>query len=109
MDYGLSPFFYAILRFPTLVPFFPFPFSLPPPPMLFSDPDYPQVVMSFTYRGVRLDLDQSDDQGLTLFSVWATHSHGYAVAVPGVYSRREAIYKAKRWVDQRLKTPPPNP
>ncbi len=77
--------------------------------MLFSDPDYPHVVMSFRYRGFQLDLDQSEEQGGTLFSVWATHSHGYAVAVPGVYSRREAIYNAKRWVDQRLKTLPPNP
>jgi hypothetical protein len=35
--------------------------------------------------------------------VWASFDQGYAVAVPGVVSRREAIYKAKAWVDQRLK------
>ncbi|QQE64741.1 hypothetical protein GFS31_14220 [Leptolyngbya sp. BL0902] len=70
--------------------------------MLFSDPDYPHVVMSFAYRGFWLEIDQGEDQGLVLFSVWATHDRGCAVAVPGVYSRREAIYKAKRWVDQRL-------
>jgi hypothetical protein len=46
---------------------------------------------------------------LPLFSVWATYDRGCAVAVPGVYSRREAIYKAKRWADQRLKTQPTHP
>ncbi|NMF82341.1 hypothetical protein [Nodosilinea sp. P-1105] len=73
--------------------------------MIFSDPDYPNIVLSFTYRGFRLDLDQSDHDGLPMFSVWANHDWGSAVAVPGVVSRSEAIYKAKRWVDQRLKDP----
>lgn len=70
--------------------------------MLFSEPDYPHVVMSFTYRGFQLDLDQSQEDGSPIYAVWATHDQGCAVAVPGVYSRREAIYKAKRWVDRRL-------
>ena len=69
--------------------------------MLFADPDYPQVVMAFVYRGFRLELDQSEENGVPMFAVWATHDQGCAVAVAGVVSRREAIYKAKRWVDQR--------
>ena len=73
---------------------------------MFADPDYPHVVMAFAYRGFWLEIDQGEDQGLPLFSVWATYDQGCAVAVPGVYSRREAIYKAKRWVDQRLKIQP---
>ena len=76
---------------------------------MFADPDYPHVVMSFAYRGFWLEIDQGEDQGLPLFSVWATYDRGCAVAVPGVYSRREAIYKAKRWADQRLKTQPTHP
>jgi hypothetical protein len=73
-----------------------------PPPMLFADPDYPHVVMAFTYRGMRLELDASEEDGVTQYAVWATHSTGYAIAVPGAISRTEAIYRAKRWVDQRL-------
>ncbi|TVP64554.1 MAG: hypothetical protein EA342_16035 [Leptolyngbya sp. LCM1.Bin17] len=72
--------------------------------MAFSDPHYPKIVLSFTYRGFRLDLDQSDHDGLPIFSVWANHDQGCAVAVPGVVSRSEAIYKAKQWVDQRLRS-----
>ena len=75
--------------------------------MLFADPDYPHVVLSFTYRGFYLELDQSTEDGLPLYAVWATHDRGCAVAVPGVISRTEAIYKAKRWVDQRLKRSAP--
>ncbi|NJL47049.1 MAG: hypothetical protein HC929_05490 [Leptolyngbyaceae cyanobacterium SM2_5_2] len=71
--------------------------------MLSSEPDYPHVVMSFTYRGFLLELDQSEENGVPLFTVWATYDQGYAVAVTGVVSRREAIYKAKLWVDRRLR------
>lgn len=70
--------------------------------MFVADPDYPHVVMAFTYRDVRLELDASVEDGVTWYAVWATHSAGYAIAVPGVISRTEAIYRAKRWVDQRL-------
>ncbi|MGB3137809.1 MAG: hypothetical protein WBG38_06175 [Nodosilinea sp.] len=70
--------------------------------MLIVDPDYPHVVLSFTYRGFHLALDQSTDSGVPMYAVWASHDRGCAVAVPGVVSRTEAIYKAKRWVDRRL-------
>ncbi|MGF1568893.1 MAG: hypothetical protein ACFCVD_12625 [Nodosilinea sp.] len=70
--------------------------------MLPSDPDYPQVVMSFTYRGFRLDLDQSEDHELPVFSVWASYATGYGVAVPAAVSRTEAICRAKQWVDRKL-------
>jgi hypothetical protein len=69
--------------------------------MLSSEPNFPQVVLSFIYRDVKLELDQSEENGVPMFSVWASFDQGYAVAVPGVVSRREAIYKAKTWVDQR--------
>lgn len=72
--------------------------------MLFSEPDYPHVVMSFAYRGFQLEIDQSETDGIPIYAVWASYEWGCAVAVKGVYSRREAIYKAKRWVDYRLQT-----
>ncbi|WP_035986807.1 hypothetical protein [Leptolyngbya sp. KIOST-1] len=71
--------------------------------MLFTDPDYPHVVLSFTYRGFHLELDQSTHHGVPMYAVWATHDRGCAVAVPGAVSRTEAIYRAKRWVDDRLR------
>ncbi|WOD37818.1 hypothetical protein [Nodosilinea sp. E11] len=73
--------------------------------MLFADPDYPHVVLSFDYRGFRLELDQSTENGVLMYAVWATYDRGCAVAVPGVISRSEAIFKARRWVDQRLSLP----
>jgi hypothetical protein len=73
--------------------------------MHLDNPHFPNIVMSFEYRGVTLDLDQGDHHGTPIFSVWANHNTGYAVAVPGVVSRSEAIYKAKQWVDRRLNSP----
>jgi hypothetical protein len=73
--------------------------------MLFAEPDYPHVVLSFEYRGFRLELDQSSEDGVPMYAVWATYATGCAVAVPGVVSRSEAIYKARRWVDRRLSPP----
>jgi hypothetical protein len=73
--------------------------------MLFADPDFPHVVLSFDYRGFRLELDQSTEDGVPIYAVWATYATGCAVAVPGVVSRSEAIYKARQWVDRRLSSP----
>jgi hypothetical protein len=44
-------------------------------PMLSADPDYPHVVMAFVYRGFRLELDQSEENGVAIFAVWATYDH----------------------------------
>ncbi|MFM7220613.1 MAG: hypothetical protein ACKO21_10460 [Nodosilinea sp.] len=74
--------------------------------MVFPEPDYPHVIGAFTYRGFQLAIEKSEDNGLTVFSVWADHDLGTAIAVPGALSRREAIYKARRWVDQRLNGAP---
>lgn len=71
-------------------------------PMFQADPHFPNIVLSFEYRGFTLDLDQGDDDGIPVYSVWANHDWGCAVAVTGVVSRSEAIYKAKQWVNRRL-------
>ena len=70
--------------------------------MFQADPNFPHIVLSFEYRGFTLDLDQGDDDGVPVYSVWANHDWGCAVAVRGVVSRSEAIYKAKQWVNRRL-------
>lgn len=71
--------------------------------MFQADPHFPKIVMSFDYRGFTLELEQGEDNGVPIFSVWANHDFGSAVAVTGVVSRSEAIYKAKQWVNRRLK------
>lgn len=66
-----------------------------------SDPDYPDIVLSFDYRGYRLQVARSEFEGQTLYAVWAGHSWGDALAVPCAIGRREAVRRAKRWVDRR--------
>ncbi|PSN20764.1 hypothetical protein C7271_00480 [filamentous cyanobacterium CCP5] len=69
------------------------------------NPDYPHIVWSFTYRGWRLEIDQSAEEGQTLYAVWANHEAGCAVAVPCAFTQSEAIKRAKRYVDVRMNTP----
>jgi len=70
--------------------------------MFHADPHFPHIVLSFEYRGFTLDLEQGDDNGIPIYSVWANHDWGCAVAVKAVVSRSEAICKAKQWVNRRL-------
>ncbi len=72
---------------------------------MFLNPDIPHIVWSFTYREWRLEVDQSEEEGQVLYSVWANHEAGCAVAVPCAFTQTEAIKQAKRYVDARLKTP----
>ncbi|MCM1984824.1 hypothetical protein [Lyngbya confervoides] len=66
------------------------------------DPDFPHIIWSFTYRGWRLEVDQSEDNGQVLYAVWAIHEKGCAVAVPCALTQSDAIKRAKRYVDARL-------
>ncbi|NEQ33102.1 MAG: hypothetical protein F6K04_19240 [Leptolyngbya sp. SIO4C5] len=70
------------------------------------EPDYPHIVFAFDYRGFRIAIDESDFDGQPLYAAWVDYAWGSAVAVRGVFSRREAIYKARRWVDRRIETSP---
>ncbi|MEM8604599.1 MAG: hypothetical protein AAGF24_12290 [Cyanobacteria bacterium P01_H01_bin.121] len=70
--------------------------------MLFEPPHYPQIVLSFDYRGWTLQLDQDHHNDERVYSVWAKAQYGVAIAVPCSYSREEAVRRAKAWVDDRL-------
>ncbi|MEB3356097.1 MAG: hypothetical protein VKK04_05175 [Synechococcales bacterium] len=72
--------------------------------MVFFEPDYPHIIWSFDYRGWRLQIDQGKLDGQILYSVWANHETGCAVAVPCALTREEAIRRAKRFVDRRLQS-----
>ena len=66
------------------------------------DPDYPHVVLSFTYRdyGIKIAVDKWKDQNF--YTAWADHSFGSAVAVPYAINTKIAVRKAKNWVDTRI-------
>ena len=66
------------------------------------NPDYPHIVLSFIYRGVRIDIDQGEFDGESIYTVWVDYDTGCAVAVPCTRSRMEAIKKAKKWVNKRF-------
>lgn len=69
--------------------------------MLTFTPDYPHIVLSFSYRGWKLELDQSNSDGETTYTVWANDDRSSVVAVPCALSRTAAIKRAKQWVDCR--------
>lgn len=70
--------------------------------MLESQPDYLQIILSFTYKGWKIELDQSDLDGQIAYSAWANNDKCSVVAVPYAPSRTLAIKRAKQWVDRRL-------
>jgi hypothetical protein len=77
--------------------------KLPSRPMpMILDPDYPHIVLSYTYRGARIELDQSELNGTPIYAAWASYTTGTALAVPKAWTRSDAIQRAQRWVDRKL-------
>jgi hypothetical protein len=70
--------------------------------MTTPDPDYPHIVLSFDYRGWKIEIDQGELNGQTTYAVWVGYDQGCAMAVPFAHSRSEAIRRARRWIDRRL-------
>jgi len=66
------------------------------------DPDYPHIVLSFTYRGWCIQIDRGEWDGEVTYGAWANYDQGCAVAVPYARSRTEAVLQAKQWVNRRL-------
>ncbi|MEO0406112.1 MAG: hypothetical protein AAF289_02050 [Cyanobacteria bacterium P01_A01_bin.135] len=71
--------------------------------MVILDPDFPNIVWSFDYRGWQLEIDQSEEDGFVFYSVWANYVDGAAVAVPFASTRRDAIQRGKDYVDARFR------
>lgn len=67
-----------------------------------SDPHYPKIILSFPYRGFKIEIDRTELNGEVFYAAWANYDLGCAVAVPIAISRLEAIKKAKQWIDRRL-------
>lgn len=66
-----------------------------------SNPDHPNIVLSFAYHQFDMQIDESEHNGQRIYAVWANHADGCAVAVPCALTRSEAIQRAKRWVEKR--------
>ena len=70
--------------------------------MMSPNPDFPRKVWSFPYRSWRLEVTQSQFENQIVYSVWASHDTGCAIAVPRAKTREQAIRWGKRYVDKRL-------
>jgi uncharacterized membrane protein YdcZ (DUF606 family) len=66
------------------------------------DPDYPHIVLSYAYRGAKIELDQSELNGSPIYAAWVNYATGTALAVPKAWTRSEALKRAQRWVDRKL-------
>lgn len=67
-----------------------------------SDPDYSRIILTFTYRGFKIEIARDKFAGQNIYLAWANYDYGSAVAVPYAMTRKLAIRKAKKWVDCRL-------
>lgn len=70
--------------------------------MVVLDPHYPQIVLSFHYRGFEVQIDRSLSEDGESYTAWANYSTGCAIAVPNARSRTHAVKQAKAWCDRRL-------
>lgn len=66
------------------------------------DPDYPKIVLAFTYRDFTIKIARDQWQGQNIYTAWADYHLGSAIAVPYAVTTKLAIRNAKRWVDRRI-------
>ncbi|WP_293133231.1 hypothetical protein [Okeania sp. SIO3I5] len=60
-------------------------------------------MLTFEYKGWKVEIDQGEMNGYATYAVWANHKLGCVVAVPYASSRKEAVTRAKQWIDSRNK------
>ena len=64
-------------------------------------PNYPQIILSFVYRGCKVEIDRDELDGHCIYAAWVNHDRGCAVAVPSAMTTIDAIRRAKQWIDRR--------
>ncbi len=67
-------------------------------------PNYPQIILSFAYRGCKVEIDRDELDGHCIYAAWVNHERGCAVAVPFAMTSIDAIRQAKHWIDQRCRS-----
>lgn len=66
------------------------------------EPDYPNIVLAFDYKGWKVEIDQGEMNGSATYAAWANYKLGSVVAVPYASSPQDAIRRAKQWIDARI-------
>ncbi len=64
-------------------------------------PNYPQIILSFVYRGCKVQIDRDEVDGFCSYAAWVHHEGGCAVAVTSAITAMEAIQRAKCWIDRK--------
>ena len=67
-----------------------------------TEPHYPQIILSFAYRGCKVEIDRDQLDGHFIYAAWVNHDRGCAVAVPCAINTKDAIRQAKQWIDTKL-------
>ncbi len=70
--------------------------------MTIMKPSYPQIILSFAYRGCKVQIDRDKLDGHCIYAAWVNHDRGCAVAVPVAMTTMDAIRQAKQWIDTKL-------
>ena len=63
-----------------------------------ATPHYPQVVLAFTYHGVKVEITTDLYHDKQIYSAWVIYTTGSAVAVPMAPTREIAINRTKKWI-----------
>ena len=66
------------------------------------EPHYPQIILSFAYRGCTIEIDRDEFDGEAIYAAWVSYDTSCAMAVPSAITPKEAIKKAKIWIDKKL-------
>ncbi|MEM8675137.1 MAG: hypothetical protein AAGF83_14880 [Cyanobacteria bacterium P01_G01_bin.67] len=67
-------------------------------------PNYPQIILSFAYRGCKVEIDRDELDGYCIYAAWVNHDEGCAVAVPSAMTTKDAIRQAKHWIDRKYQS-----
>ena len=67
-------------------------------------PNYPQIILSFAYRGCKVEIDRDELDGHCIYAAWVNHERGCAVAVLFAMTSIDAIRQAKLWIDRRCRS-----
>ncbi len=65
------------------------------------EPHYPHIILSFTYRGCKVQIDRDQSDGYCIYAAWVNHNRGCSVAVPRAMTTIDAIRRAKQWIDHK--------
>lgn len=66
------------------------------------DPHYPDIVVAFPYRGLRIEIEKDSLDGRPVYAAWVNYAAGSAMAVPKAWTREDAIRRAKHWIDHKF-------